>query len=235
MALPRDEVHLWRAWLDQPVAQVEQLAQTLAAEEQLRAERFHFERDRQHFIVGRGLLRTILGRYLELEPRQLHFIYGAHGKPALPETLNPGQIYFNLAHAHGLVLYAITRGRDIGVDLEQIHPIDEIEQLAERFFSAQEIATLRALPPHQQQEAFFHCWTRKEAYLKATGAGLAQPLDQFDVSLAPDEPARLVRVAGQPQAVAYWSLQALTPAPGYVAALVVASHDWRLRCWQWTP
>lgn len=231
--MAEDEVHLWRAALDQPAPQVELLAQTLAADEQLRAERFHFERDRQYYIVGRGLLRTILGQYLKLEPGELHFYYGARGKPALPDTLNPGRICFNLAHSQGLALYGITRGREIGVDLEYIRPVSEMDEIAGRFFSAQENAALQALAPSQRQEAFFNCWTRKEAYLKATGDGLAQPLDQFDVSLAPGEPARLLRIAGQSHLTARWSMLALKPAPGYVAALVVAGQDWQAQCWQW--
>jgi 4'-phosphopantetheinyl transferase len=233
LVLPEDEVHLWRADLDQPAPQVERLAQTLAPDEQIRADRFHFERDRQYYIVGRGVLRTILGWYLKREPGELHFNYGPRGKPALPDILNQGRICFNLAHSQGLALYGLARGRDIGVDLEYIRPVSDMGEIARRFFSAQENAALLALPPDQRQEAFFNCWTRKEAYLKATGDGLAQPLDQFDVSLGPEEPARLLRITGQSHLAARWSMLALKPARGYVGALVVAGHDWQAQCWQW--
>lgn len=219
--------------MDQPAAEVQQLTQTLSSDERSRAERFHFERDRRHFIVGRGLLRTILGRYLGLRSSQLQFCYGPRGKPALAETVSESKakLYFNLAHAAGLALYAVTNDREIGVDLEQIHPIADMDQIAERFFSAQESAALRALPPEQRQEAFFNCWTRKEAYLKASGEGLAQPLDQFSVSLGPGEPAKLVSIAGDFQEASRWFIQAFSPANGYVAAVAVQGQDWRLKYW----
>lgn len=214
---------------------VQQLAETLAPDERQRAERFHFERDRRRFIVGRGVLRRILGRYLALEPNRLQFCYGPWGKPALAgiSTTQEGQFCFNLAHSQSLALYAVTCERELGVDIEYIRAVPEAEQIAARFFSAQENTVLRSLPPQQKQEAFFNCWTRKEAYIKAIGDGLAQPLAEFDVSLTPGEPASLLRISGDTQAAAGWSIQALTPAPGYVAALAVKGHDWQLKCWQW--
>ena len=130
-----------------------------------------------------------------------------------------------------MALVAVTNDREIGVDLEQMHPIADMAQIAERFFSAQESAALRALPPEQRQEAFFNCWTRKEAYLKASGEGLAQPLDQFSVSLGPGEPAKLVSIAGDFQEASRWFIQAFSPANGYVAAVAVQGQDWRLKYW----
>jgi 4'-phosphopantetheinyl transferase len=233
LALSSDDVHVWRASLDQPAWRLERLAQMLSADERAKAERFYFERDRKRFIVSQGLLRTILSRYLTIEPNQLQFCYGRRGKPALAQMFGGGTLRFNMSHSHGLALYAIARDRKIGVDLERIRPILDAEQIAERFFSAQENAIFCVLPPSQKLKAFFNCWTRKEAYLKATGDGLARPLDQFNVSLAPGESARLLHVEGDPQEAARWSLQALTPAPGYVAALAVEGHGWRLACWQW--
>lgn len=215
---------------------MQQLAQTLAPDERERAERFHFERDRWRFVVGRGVLRTILGCYLELEPGQLKFCCGPYGKPGLAKmpSTRENRLYFNLAHSQGLALYAVTREHEIGVDVEYIRAIPEMEQIAARFFSAQENAVLRSLPPGQRQEAFFNCWTRKEAYIKAIGDGLAQPLAEFNVSLAPGEPTRLLSIKGDVQAAALWSVQALTPAPGYVAALAVKGHEGQLKYWRWT-
>jgi 4'-phosphopantetheinyl transferase len=215
---------------------VQRLVETLAPDECLRAERFHFERDRRRFIVGRGVLRTILGRYLGLEPNHLQFCYGPRGKPALAgiSTRPNAWLCFNLAHSQNLALYAVTCERELGVDIECIHAIPDAEQIAARYFSAHENAGLRSLPANQKQEAFFNCWTRKEAYIKAIGDGLAQPLAEFDVALAPGEPARLLRIKDNAQAAARWSIQALTPAPGYVAALAVKGHDWQLKCWQWS-
>lgn len=226
------DVNIWQADLDQLSARVQQLAQTLSADELARAKRFYFEQDRQRFIVGRGLLREILSRYLDLAPNQLQFCYGLHGKPALAPTLG-SSICFNLSHSQGLALYAITRDRPIGIDVEYIRPLAEAEQIAANFFSAQENTALHHLPLNQKQVAFFSCWTRKEAYIKAVGDGLALPLDQFDVSLAPGEAARLISIKGDRTAATQWSLQELKPASNYIAAVAVAGHNWNLKCWKY--
>ncbi len=234
LVLSKDDIHVWRASLDQPTSCFQRLVHTLSKDEKIRAERFHFEQDRKHFIVGRGILRTILGRYLGIEPNQLEFCYGIHGKPALTEICNRDLLCFNLSHSQGLALYAVTRDRNIGIDIEYIRPIAELEQLAERFFSVQENAVFRALTPNQKQVAFFNCWTRKEAFLKATGDGLALPLNQFDVSLSPDEPARLLSIKGDHFAASRWFLQELTPAPDYVAAIAVEEYRCCITRWQFS-
>jgi len=234
LALASGEVHVWCATLDQPTSQFLRLAQTLSADEHVRADRYCFTRDRRHFIVGRALLRVILGGYLDVEPDRLRFGYSHHGKPSLAEGSGGGILCFNVSHSQGLALYAVARDRHVGVDLERTRPVDDLEQIAERFFSLREHAALRALPTQMKHEAFFNCWTRKEAYVKARGDGLSLPLDQFDVSLAPGEPARLLHNEREPQEVTRWSLQELTPAPGYIAALAVEGHAWQIRCWQWT-
>ena len=231
--LGSDEVHVWRATLDQIPSQIQSFLHILAADEQARAERFYFERDREHFIVARGVLRAILGFYLNSAPECLSFCYSSHGKPALTGESDGDAIRFNLSHSHGVALYAVTRGREVGIDLERIRFDLEVEKIAERFFSRREVATLRTLPPEVQRQAFFLCWTRKEAYIKARGEGLSLPLDQFDVSLVPGEPAALLSTQRDPYEVSRWSLQELTPAPGYAAALAVEGHGWHLACWQW--
>lgn len=232
LALSSNDVHVWRGSLDQPDLRLQQLAETLSADERKKAERFYFEQHRKRFIVGRGLLRTILGHYLSIEPGRLQFCYGSRGKPALAETFGGGTLCFNLSHSQGLALYAFTLNRQIGIDVEGIRLIPEVERIVERFFSAREHSLFCALPPSQKYEGFFHCWTRKEAYLKAIGDGLAKSLDQIEVSLAPGEPARLLSIAGNPQEAERWSLQELKPGSGYVAALVVEGSSWRLACWQ---
>lgn len=226
------DVHVWRASLEQPTEQVQKLAETLSEDERIRAERFYFERDRKRFIVGRGLLRNILARYTNLAPNQLQFSYGSRGKPALVATGDYSTLQFNLSHSEGLALYAIAHHRQLGIDLEYIRPISNIEQLAKRFFCPREYELIRSLPPTQQQQAFFHGWTCKEAYLKATGQGLTE-LQQVEVSLAIGEPAKLLSIAEDSQSAANWSLQSLNVAPGYMGALAVEGHDWRLSCWQW--
>jgi len=233
LTLSSNDVHVWHATLDQPVTCVQQLARTLSDDERMRAGRFYFEQDRKRFIVGRGVLRAILGRYVGIEPSRLQFCYGSQGKPYLAERFDGGTLRFNLAHSHELALYAFTRRREIGIDLEHVCAEVACEPIAARFFSPRESATLRALPATVKQKAFFTCWTRKEAYIKARGEGLSLPLDQFDVSLAPGEPATLLNMRGDPLEASRWSLQELIPSPGYVAALAVEGHGWRLACWEW--
>lgn len=232
LTLSSDEAHVWRASLDQPTSRLQSLQHTLAADELSRATRFRFQKDRHHFIIARGLLRAILSRYLDVEPSQLRFYYSDYGQSSLTPTPGQDTLRFSLSHSDGLALYAVTRGREIGVDLERVRPVAEAEQIAERFFSAQENAVFRTLPASLKYEAFFTCWTCKEAYIKARGKGLSLPLDQFDVSLVPGEPAMLLSTRGDPQEASRWSLRDLMPGPGYMAALAVEGHGWRLTCWQ---
>jgi 4'-phosphopantetheinyl transferase len=211
---------------------VHQISQSLMEDERIRAERFYFQRDRKRFMVCRGVLRMILGRYLHIEPNRVHFSYGPYGKPYLEETLGDSTLRFNLARSHELALYAFTRSREIGVDVEYLRTMPDAGQIADRFFSPRENAILQALPASQRQQAFFNCWTRKEAYLKALGVGLSQALDQFEVSLIPVEPAHLVNVEIDCDDASRWTLKALTPATGYVAALAVERHNWRTTFFQ---
>jgi 4'-phosphopantetheinyl transferase len=219
--------------LDQTPSQIQRFLNNLAADEQARAERFYFERDREHFIVARGVLRAILAGYLNRVPECLSFCYSSHGKPALAGESDEDAIRFSVSHSHGVALYAVTRGREVGIDLEHIRSDLAVAEIAERFFSRREVEMLRTLPTEDQRQAFFRCWTRKEAYIKARGEGLSLPLDQFDVSLAPGEPAAVLGTQRDPSEASRWSLQELTPGPGYVAALAVEGHGWRLACWQW--
>ena len=235
LVLPNNAVHVWRASLHMSAPYLRAFEDTLAADERARAERFYFQKHREHFIAGRGLLRDIVSRYLHREPDQLRFCYNIYGKPSLIEETSAEGLCFNLSHSHGIALYAFTHGREIGVDIEYFRPDVEAEKLAERFFSPREAAVLRALPEHLRKEGFFNCWTRKEAYIKAEGQGMSIPLSTFDVSLTPGESAALLRTQNHPQETARWSLQALNPAPNYAAALAVKGHDWTLKCWQWSP
>lgn len=227
LTLLSHEVHVWRADLNLPAWQIHPMAQTLSPDELLRADRFYVERDAKHFIAGRGLLRAILGRYLYIEPAQVQFSYGSCGKPTLANTDTDRTLCFNLSHSNGLALYAITRDQSIGIDVEHICAMPNTLALAKRFFSSREYAVISFLPADQTQEAFFNGWTRKEAYLKATGQGLAG-LEQVEVSLTPGEPAALLSIQGDSQSAITWSLHHLIPAPGYVAALAVEGHDWHL-------
>lgn len=233
LTLSSDEVHVWRASLKQAASCVQSLQQTLSVDEQGRAERFHFQKDREHFIVARGLLRAILSHYLGREPGDLSFCYNQNGKPALGEAHGGDTLRFNLSHSHGIALYAVTQNRDIGVDLEYIRADFPCEQIAERFFSPQENSALRMIPAHMKHQAFFNCWTRKEAYIKATGKGLSIPLDQFDVTLAPGEPAVLLNTKWNSQEACRWSLQELSLSPDYAAAIAFEGSGCQIKCWQW--
>jgi len=233
LILGSNEVHVWRASLNEPPPQIDSFLHTLGADERTRAERFHFQRDREHFIIAHGILRAILGLYLNRAPESLSFCYSSHGKPAVASESGGNVLRFNMSHSHGVALYAITRGREVGIDVEFIRCDLEAEQIAERFFSRREIATLRALPLKLRKYAFFLCWTRKEAYIKARGEGLSRPLDQFEVSLIPGEPAALLSTQPDPGEALLWSLQDLTLGCGYVAALAAQGRGWTLSRWQW--
>jgi 4'-phosphopantetheinyl transferase len=234
LLLGPDEVHVLRATLDLPLSWVQTLQQTLAEEEQIRAAQFHFPKDRMRFIVARGLLRAILGRYLAREPCTLQFCYNQYGKPTFVRESGSDALSFNMTHSHGMALYAITCSRIIGIDLEYISTDVSSEQIAERFFSAYEVRMLRAIPKQIQHEAFFCCWTRKEAYLKARGMGLSLDLNEFDVSVTPGAPAELLSTREENQDIARWSLYDLFPGPGYVAALAVEGHPSHIKCLQWS-
>lgn len=233
LTLSKSDVHVWRANLDQPAGCIKQLAQILSADELKRAERFYFEQDRVRFMVGRGLLRTILSRYLGMAANRLQFCYSSRGKPDVVEKLGGDRLRFNLSHSQGLVLYAVTRDRAIGIDIEHIRAIAEADQIVKSFFSDYEKTVYHNLPQCQKQAAFFNCWTRKEAFIKAVGEGLALPLDQFDVSLTPGQPARLLGIKGD-EASKYWSIHELTFDQNYASALAVEGNDWNLSCWEWT-
>jgi medium-chain acyl-[acyl-carrier-protein] hydrolase len=220
------DVHVWRVPLDQPEESRTVLRRLLSADEEDRARRFHFPRDRDRFTVCRGALRALLGRYLAHDPARLRFAYGTHGKPA-PAA---GGLRFNVTHADGLALLAITGGREVGVDLERVRPGMATEEIAARYFSAREVAALRSVPPNLRTEAFFNCWTRKEAYLKATGDGLMRALDRFDVTLSPGEPAALLANRDEPAEARRWSLRELSPGPGFVGAVAVEGQSWKLWC-----
>jgi 4'-phosphopantetheinyl transferase len=223
LSLSVDDVDVWRVELSRSQSQLQELAETLSSDEQSRGERFHFEQHRQHFIAGRGILRTILGRYLGIEPQALRFDYEARGKPILGDKFATSGLWFNLSHSQGLALCAVCR-HPIGVDLEYIRENTDVEALAKRFFTDREYEVVRSLPPNQQQQVFFRYWTCKEAYLKATGAGLSQ-LEQVEILLTPTQPASLQSEE--------WSLTELIPANNYLAAVAVAGHNLHYSCWQY--
>jgi 4'-phosphopantetheinyl transferase len=228
------EVHVWRAGLDLDAAQLERLRMVISPDEQARAARFYFEKDRQRFISSHGILREILSRYLKREAAQLEFSHNRFGKPSLAPEVSGDGIFFNLSHSSDLALYAVSRFPEIGVDLEYVKRDFPCEEIARHYFSPQEIRTLQSLPEAVKYEAFFNCWTRKEAFVKARGKGLSLPLDQFTVSLSPGEPVVLLRAESDYEETSNWTLSEIIPAEGYIAALAVEGRNWRLKCWQWS-
>jgi 4'-phosphopantetheinyl transferase len=232
LALRGEQVHVWRVLLDSRAPDAPRLEQFLSEHERRRAARYRVLRDRQHFTVARAALRAILGAYLHLDPWQVQFGEGVHGKPALAGKHDASQIRFNMSHSGGVALCAIAYGRAVGIDVERIRLDLDVEQIAEEFFSLQEVAALRRVPSEHRIRAFFTCWVRKEAYIKAKGEGLSLPLDSFTVSLSPREEAALLHVAGNPAESSAWSFRDLDADPLCAAALVVEAGQCLLRQWE---
>ena len=195
-------------------------ATLLSDRERERARRFVFDPDRSRFIVARALLRQLLAARLDVRPESVALTSGARGKPALAGRFAASDLRFNVSHCEDVAVYAFSAGREVGVDVEAVRALPDADDLAARCFSRREYATYRALEPGDRALGFFQCWTRKEAFVKALGAGLYHPLDRFDVSLAPGEPARILRVEDVPGDRCRWRLEGFSPVPGFVAAVV---------------
>ncbi len=208
--IPDDVIHVWSARLD--LLKIEQFLPLLPPDEIARMERYVVPQPRLQFAFSRGILRIILSRYLNQSPQKIHLRYGANGKPNLPN------MKFNMSHSADMLVIAITKRIDLGIDVERMRPLPELTIMAQDNFSLAEQAALFALPEAERTRAFFNCWTRKEAYIKATGDGFAMSLHDFDVTL--DNPPRMTRAEGDDPTK--WTLYHLDPSPGYVGAVCVA-------------
>lgn len=217
IALPDPEIEVWLAWLDLSAEQIEKYASLLSHDEQMRADRFHFERDRRRFIVARGILRMLLGTCLNIAPAAIAFGYTQYGKPFV--TGHAAQIYFNISHSEERALYALSRSRALGVDIEYMNRGIDYNSLAERFFSRREHAELQLIPEADRKRAFFACWTRKEAVIKAAGEGLSMPLDQFEVTVAHDTAPRVLDLTMTSHHTSGWSLHAADVGSDYIATV----------------
>ena len=231
--LDSNEVHVWKASLEVPHNVADHLKRVLPPDEYDRAKRFHFEKDRRHWIVAHSILRLLLGRYLDIEANELQFVANDYGKPALVQSPHEARLHFNLSHSDEIALYAFAYERQVGIDVEHMRGLLDYEQVATHYFSSYECSVLRALPTTLRQEAFYTCWTHKEAYIKARGIGLSHPLDEFDVSLLPSESAALLADRRDPEAPGRWSLCTLAPEDRYAGALAVEGSGWQLNCWEW--
>jgi 4'-phosphopantetheinyl transferase len=211
----QDHIHVWAVRLDAATVDLDRPGALISLDERERAERFKFERDRRRYLVAHVALHEILQRYLPIVSAGLSFDIGANGKPSLPQALAPSGVRFNISHSNEMALLAVCHKREVGVDIEYVKEDFEFQEVAERFFTAKEVAALRGLPASLQRQSFFKCWTSKEAFLKAKGTGLSGALDEVEIAIGGDEQVRITaNVPG-------WSLAELDSIDGYEAALVV--------------
>jgi len=233
LAFASNQVDVWRVSIsDFAPDSVRWMESILSAEEIKRADRFHFQADRHRFVVSHTSLRDILSRYLYRSPQDIEFATGEHGKPVIfPQS----QLDFNLSHSGDFALIAIAQGRKVGVDVEK-HRVDmEYEKIAQRFFSDKEKSELRELPDDQKITGFFNCWTRKEAYIKAHGLGLLLPLEDFDVLIAPNEPAVLLATRPDSEEASRWTLLSLHVSSDHTGAVSIEGKGLEIRLWNWDP
>ena len=231
--LGEGEAHVWRASLDQPADMIAKLAPRLSKDEYQRAERFYHLTDRRRFIAGRGILRKIISAYLALAPDEAQFTYNEYGKPFISTDQNRGALSFNLSHSNGMALYAVTRGRRVGIDVEYMRDDFATLEVAERFFSKNEFEALKRVPINQRTKAFFNCWSRKESYIKAIGMGVSYPLERFTVSLVSNVAPALLKVDADATEAARWNMYELDVGEEYAAALIVENPPVSLRRFQW--
>ena len=224
------EVHLWFGTCEDLYPKLWELNRTLSETEQKRADKYKFPKDRYRWLIRIGVLRTLISYYLSIDSKLIRFGANQYGKPFI-ENRHPGHLLeFNLSHSNDMVLYAFSFGRRVGVDIEYMRPIKDMDTLIESNFSSNEKDEFAALPIDKRQAAFYHCWTQKEAFVKALGEGLSRGLDQFDVSVTPDSPAALKRTVWDQEEAGRWSLTAIHSIPGYAAALAVEGSGWVLQC-----
>jgi len=219
-SLGGDEVQVWLATAPPDEAGLAALARTFSADEVERAERFRADEPRCQFVFGRAVLRQLLGACLNVQPAALAFGHQPHGKPFLLQSAPAGGLRFNLSHSGRMVALALARGREVGVDIESIQRLDDWPGLAGRIFSKRELGELFSLPKPQQREAFFNGWTRKEAYLKATGEGLTDDLPAIEVTLAPGKEPELIGLPAGPEAAQRWAMHGLPLPPDFAGAVV---------------
>lgn len=223
-------MHVWRLNLEEDAAGESPSSACLAPDERARAARLLVAAARRGFICRRARLRQVLAEYLGVAPDAVRFVTNAYGKPAVAGAAAAGDLRFSYSHSGALAVLAVTRGREVGVDVEQRRSMPEALQLATSFFAPSEVAALTRLSAAEREPAFFDCWTRKEAFIKALGLGLSFPLNQFAVSLG--EPARLLELHGAPPPPGSWTLRSLAVGPGFSAALAVAGTDAAVQCWE---
>ncbi len=230
LILSEEEAHIWRADLELNESSQGSFLKLLSSDEKNRAQKFRFTKDSRNFIAARGILRSLISKYLEINPAEISFQYSEFGKPLFA---NNNSLHFNISHSQNIALFAFTKKFNIGVDVEFVNPNIEVKDIATKFFSANEIMNLFALPEQEQTLGFFNCWTRKEAFIKAVGEGLSFPLDKFEVSLEPDKPAKLLATHWEPKAVSKWSMYSILPGSNFVGSLAIEGLIEQVKFWNW--
>ncbi len=203
----------------------------LSSSELAHAKRFRFDKDRSTFIIGRGILRHLLGYYTNRAPSDFQFEYGEQGKPYLKDVEAP---HFNISHSGKLLVMGFCKKHPIGVDVEKIKTDFDLAELAKQHFSKREIKALHNLKEKERDRAFYRCWTRKESFIKAIGTGLSFPLDAFSVSLDDDHKAQMLETTWQKEEKETWQLASFIPAEGYLAAACVQDPEIMMEYHNWS-
>ncbi|HLH54935.1 MAG TPA: 4'-phosphopantetheinyl transferase superfamily protein [Verrucomicrobiae bacterium] len=231
-----NEAHVWVLEMASLAPELHRLRTYLSENELEKAGRFRFERHRNHYLISHGWMREVLSRYLLVAPSTLRFELGPKGKPSLAGPTGPRKVLFNLSHCEGVAVLAISPDARVGIDVERVRPLADAQLLVDRFFSKREADQFRHAGPETIDLAFFNLWTRKEAWLKATGEGITHLLGQVEVGFFPGEPERLIELPPGYGAAAAWSLCSFNPLPGYVGALAIEARDAKpiVRSWDST-
>lgn len=221
-SLSRERILVWLVRLDKPANEVLDTDYLLLDDsEKTRADRFKFEKDRVSFIISHAALRKVLAHYLNQPADQIHFIYNEYEKPSLSPAYQ-SDITFNLSHSGHYALIALSRVDPVGVDVEIMRDTRDLDEIAERFFSQNEVMDYQSLPQADRVLGFYQAWTRKEAFIKAIGSGLYHSLHAFSVSLKPNEPAMIKHI--DDHSVEQWQLFSWIPAEGFCAAVAIESE-----------
>ncbi|MEP3209528.1 MAG: 4'-phosphopantetheinyl transferase superfamily protein [Maribacter sp.] len=228
--LPEQTIHFWYCDFNKNRAKLEPYYALLSEDEKARSGRFKFDRDKECYIISRGILRLLLAGYSKQQPQDLHFDYTPYGKPFLSHD---NAIKFNISHSGNMAVFAFVRNEEIGIDVERIKDDFDLLELAQSFFSTKEILALEKQSKKDLPRAFYRCWTRKESFIKAEGSGLSFPLDQFAVSLENDEQAELLYTQWDSQEKEHWQLFSYVPARAYIAAVAIRSRTLGFHQYNW--
>jgi len=240
-AAPKDkdlregEVHVWLANLELEIYSMPKFLRDLSLAERTRAQRLRFDQDRRRFVISKGVLRNLVSKYTDIDPHEIQFSIGPSGKPELAERLQDKRapLHFNQAHSGHLGIYAFSKHRLVGVDVEEVRPFPDMDQVASLLFSSHEMVVFQSLGPEEKERAFFSTWTHKEAFVKALGKGLTLPLNHFEIARVHGGLARIVQNHSQPAKPLNWFVNDIQISAQFSAAVCVEGESWKLRCLKW--